>query len=57
MTDSKEDKEDVEYKPLLSAPESDGEEDESPPSVTLQSKTDNGGKMSVGLNSRFIVVS
>lgn len=37
--------EEVEYKPLLSAPESDGEEEEPPPvSVTVQSAPENGGE-------------
>ena len=40
----------VEYVPLLSAPESDGEEEE-PPTVSVQSVPENGGKPSNPVNS------
>ena len=37
--------EEVEYRPLLSAPESDGEEEEPPPvSLAVHSVPENGGK-------------
>lgn len=45
----------VEYVPLLSAPESDGEEEE-PPTVSVQSVPENGGKRLTPVNS-FISLS